>query len=164
MLLQTHVQLLASPSPSVPNLLESTWLLTHAVLPAVRVQEHAAIRAAIAAADVQPRLLQTRLSPAFPGALTPPQVPMGQQGSRLRHHVVSECKQTCHTHTCLAGSRIVLIIPGTVTKTTEKKEEKKRKRGPTGVPLPEGPQIVLTQELSKEIVTKLSPKKKKLSP
>ena len=50
------------PLPSVPVLLESTWLFTHAVLPAVRTRFKypRSIRAATEAANVLPRFLLTR--------------------------------------------------------------------------------------------------------
>ena len=53
--------------PSVPVPLESTWLFTHAVPPAVLVRFKCprSIRAATSAADLLPRFLLTRLSPAF---------------------------------------------------------------------------------------------------
>ena len=42
------------------------------------------------------------------------QIPVRQQGSRLRYHVVSACKRTCHTHTGFAlgerGCRIVWLM------------------------------------------------------
>ena len=48
-------------------------LCTCCELPAVRFKYPRSIRAATAATDLLPRFLLTRLSPAFPGALTAPQ-------------------------------------------------------------------------------------------
>ena len=88
--------------PSVPVPLESTWLLTHAVLPAVRISLQ---EPALDPSCDRSSRRSLELSPLH-------QIPVRQQGSRLqssvkqqsrlRYHVVSACKQACHTHTCFA--------------------------------------------------------------
>ena len=105
------------PLPCVPVPLESTWLFKHAVLPAVRYKHPRSIRAAIAATDLLPRLLLTRLSRARREGL---------QDRMTRAHARSDCVLNKGRKTdrliytsrfvhVIDSSCILLIRPGTVT-------------------------------------------------